>query len=112
MFTGEIPNRSGQPEHQQQSWREPPELDRMRRTDRLLEWVCDALTASGSHHRSTSGECVQEGLQAEINPYTMPQDYGKYLTGNTRRIGDHAADQEQKQRNTRISGCMGGSRET
>ena len=41
-------------------------------------------------------KCVQEGLQAEINPYTMPQDYGKYLTGNTRRIGDHAADQEQK----------------
>lgn len=68
----------------------------MRRTDRLLEWVCDALTASGSHHRSTSGECVQEGLQAEFDPYTMPQDYRKYLTGNTKRIEDHAADQEQK----------------
>lgn len=49
---------------------------------------------------SVSEECVQEDLRAEIDPYTMPQDYRKYLTGNTRRIGAHAADQEQKSRET------------
>lgn len=41
---------------------------------------------------------VQEGLQAGIDPYTMPQYHREYLTGNTRRIGDHAADQKQKSR--------------
>lgn len=42
----------------------------------------------------------KNGARAGNDPYTMPQDYRKYLIGNTRRIGDHAADQKQKSRET------------